>query len=246
MRRGTGCASYNGPVNYLIIDTSSRSTVLGLAQQGEILDRTSGEVKTHSREILPSIESLLEEAGLSMDQLDAIIYGQGPGSFTGLRIAVGVVQGLAYGLRIPSVPVSSLVAIAHAAALANGLSEANVFVSLFARLEEIYFGAYRLQQGQRPVDVVPESVKDVSDLPLLDEANWFAVGNTPDLWAKIESSTGVRFESVTDQVVPSVSSLLALGHQAYEAGQVQEATQVAPVYLREKVADKPGKRTGRT
>ena len=78
-------------MNLLGIDTSTRSTVLGLQLGSEVIDRTSPDVDTHSREILPSIESLVREAGIRIEDLDAIVFGQGPGSFTGLRIAVGVV-----------------------------------------------------------------------------------------------------------------------------------------------------------
>ena len=240
MRRCNGCARYNAAVNFLVVDTSGSAMVLGLAKQADVLDRTSGEVKTHSREILPSIERLLNDAGLAPGELDAIIYGQGPGSFTGLRIAVGVVQGLAYGLQIPVVPVSSMAAMAHAAACANDLTEAKVFVGLFARLEEIYFGAYHLIPGHAPGLVVREGVLDVAELPALNEGPWLAVGNAAELWRRIETSTGVKFESITENATPSVQSLLELGQQAFAAGNLQDAMHATPVYLREQVADKPG------
>lgn len=236
-------------MNFLIIDTSSNSTVLGLARGDEILDRTSGEVKTHSREILPSIESLLHDAGVTPGDLDAVIYGRGPGSFTGLRIAVGVVQGLAYGLQIPTVPVSSMAAMAHAVVRTNSLEEAHVFVGLFARLQEVYYGAYHLRTGSFPEDVTPEGVLDVSALPVLEsrsEARWLAVGKASEFWSGIESSTGVKFASVTENAIPSVASLLELGRQILESGGGQDARQASPVYLREEVAEKPGRaRPGR-
>jgi len=218
--------------------------VLGLARGDEILDRTSGEVKTHSREILPSIESLLHDAGISPGELDAVIYGRGPGSFTGLRIAVGVVQGLAYGLQIPAVPVSSMASMAHSVVSANNLEEAHVFVGLFARLQEVYYGAYHLSAGAYPGDITPEGVLDISDLPLLEshsEAPWLAVGNASDFWSGIESSTGVTFSSVTENAIPAVLSLLELGRQVLESGGGQDARHASPVYLREEVAEKPGR-----
>jgi tRNA threonylcarbamoyladenosine biosynthesis protein TsaB len=229
-------------VNLLIVDTSSNATVLGLARGDEILDRTSGDVKTHSREILPSIESLLHEAGVTPGELEAVIYGRGPGSFTGLRIAVGVVQGLAYGLQIPAVPVSSMAAMAQAVVTANSLEEAHVFVGLFARLQEVYYGAYHLRAGAFPGEITPEGVLDVSELPALEsrsKAPWLAVGNASELWTGIESSTGVKFASVTENAIPSVTSLLVLGRQVLESGGGQDARQASPVYLREEVAEKP-------
>ena len=129
-------------MNLLGIDTSTRSTVLGLQLGSEVIDRTSPDVDTHSREILPSIESLVMEAGIGIEDLDAIVFGQGPGSFTGLRIAVGVVQGLGYGLGIPVVPVSSMACIAQS--LIQAANPSLIFVGLTARLEEVYYGAYKL------------------------------------------------------------------------------------------------------
>lgn len=216
--------------------------MLGLARGDDILDRTSGDVKTHSREILPSIESLLHEAGVTPGELDAVIYGRGPGSFTGLRIAVGVVQGLAYGLQIPAVPVSSMAAMAQAVVTANSLEEAHVFVGLFARLQEVYYGAYHLRAGAFPGEITPEGVLDVSELPALEsrsKAPWQAVGNASEFWTGIESSTGVKFASVTENAIPSVTSLLELGRQVLESGGGQDARQASPVYLREEVAEKP-------
>ena len=227
-------------MNFLVVDTSGSATVLGLAKQAEVLDRTSGAVRTHSRELLPSIARLLNDGGLAPHELDAIIYGQGPGSFTGLRIAVGVVQGLAYGLQIPVVPVSSLAALARAVALADDMTGARVFVGLFARLEEIYYGAYHSLSGQIPAPVVPEGVRDVTELPALGEGPWLAVGNVSKLWRKIEASTGVKFDAITENATPSVLSLLEIGRQAFAEGRLQNAMQAAPVYLREKVAERPG------
>lgn len=243
-KHGAGCASYNTSVNYLVIDTSSSATVLGLASGGDVLDRTVDDVKTHSREILPSIERLLADADISLNQLNGIIYGQGPGSFTGLRIAVGVVQGLAYGLQIPVVPVSSMAAIAHHVASANATTS-QVFVGLFARLEEVYFGAYQFESGKYPVEVVPEGVTDVADLPPLPDGQWLAVGNANALWEKIEYSTGVKFLSVSENAIPSVPALLELGQLALADGRVQEAREASPVYLRETVAEKPSRDSSR-
>ncbi len=218
--------------------------MLGLAIGDQLIDRTSGPVKTHSREILPSIELLLQEAKIRPSELDAIIYGRGPGSFTGLRIAVGVVQGLAYGLNIPTVPVSSMAAMAHGVVQMNDLPESRVFVGLFARLEEVYFGTYDVTAGDLPKEITPEGVVDVSKLPKLESENWRAVGNATELWQKIESATGVHFESVTENTVPPFTSLLELGRQIFEQEGGQDARQASPVYLREEVADKPGQRSG--
>lgn len=225
-------------MNLLAVDTSTRSTVLGLQVQDRILDGSTNEVETHSRDILPSISSLLNEAGITLSELDAVVFGQGPGSFTGLRIAVGVVQGLAYGLDIPVVPVSSMRCLAQS--LADG-STHRVFVALHARLEEIYYGTYRLDAGLAVHDG-KESVLDVSQLESLDDAGWTLVGDALFLRNRIESSTGVAFQSVAEVSVPRVEDLLTLGVHELQQGSAVSALNASPVYLRETVADRPGDR----
>ena len=103
--------------------------------------RMSG--RSHSRDILPTITALLTKNKLSLRNLNYIVYGQGPGSFTGLRIAVGVVQGLAFGLNIPVVPVSSLACLAQAQYRRSGQQQ--IVSALHARKEEVYLGKYRIR-----------------------------------------------------------------------------------------------------
>ncbi|MBD3647385.1 MAG: tRNA (adenosine(37)-N6)-threonylcarbamoyltransferase complex dimerization subunit type 1 TsaB, partial [Pseudomonadales bacterium] len=161
-------------MNVLALDTSSDALVLGL-QRGEtrtgvfeVLDRS------HSREILPRITGLLKEAGLSLDELQLIVYGQGPGSFTGLRITVGVVQGLAFGLDIPVAPVSSLACLAQEAYRRD--HHERIAVALLARQQEVFFGAYEIVDGiARLVD--KEAVLDVENAPSLSGEGWVGIGS---------------------------------------------------------------------
>ena len=227
-------------MNLLGIDTSTRSTVLGLQLGSEVVDRTSSEVDTHSREILPSIDSLVKKAGIRLQDLDAIVFGQGPGSFTGLRIAIGVVQGLGYGLGIPVVPVSSMACIAQS--VMPVIDPPLVFVGLTARLEEIYYGAYRFEDDIA-VPVIPEGVVDVSELPQLPAGKWVGYGNAmSELGTKIEKATGVSFESISREAVPTIHNLLSLGSFKFSRGESVNAIQATPVYLREQVASLPGKK----
>ncbi len=227
-------------MNLLGIDTSTRSTVLGLQLGSEVLDRTSPEVETHSREILPSIDLLVKEAGISLGDLDGIVFGQGPGSFTGLRIAIGVVQGLGYGLGIPVVPVSSMACIAHS--FESVINPPLVFVGLTARLEEIYYGAYRFENGIA-VPVIPEGVVDVSELPQLPAGDWVGCGNAmAELGTKIEAITGVSFNRLSSEAIPTIQNLLVLGSWKFSRGESVNAMAATPVYLREQVASRPGKR----
>jgi tRNA threonylcarbamoyladenosine biosynthesis protein TsaB len=227
-------------VNLLGIDTSTRSTVLGLQLGLEVIDRTSPDVDTHSREILPSIESLVREAGIRIEDLDAIVFGQGPGSFTGLRVAVGVVQGLGYGLGLPVVPVSSMACIAQS--VIQTINPPFVFVGLTARLEEVYYGAYKFEEGIAEA-VIPEGVVDVSELPHLPAGDWLGCGNAMlELGTKIQAVTGVSFKSISSQAVPIIRNLLSIGSFKFSRGESVSAMQAKPVYLREQVASRPVKR----
>ena len=227
-------------MNLLGIDTSTRSTVLGLQLGSEVIDRTSSDVDTHSREILPSIELLVREAGIRIEDLDAIVFGQGPGSFTGLRIAVGVVQGLGYGLGLPVVPVSSMACIAQS--VIQTINPPLVFVGLTARLEEVYYGAYKFVEEIAEA-VIPEGVVDVSELPQLPIGDWLGCGDAmPELGTKIQAVTGVSFKSISSEAVPTIRNLLSIGSFKFSRGESVSAMQATPVYLREQIASRPGKR----
>lgn len=231
-------------MNLLAIDTSSRVTVLGLQQGDDIHDRTSDAVNSHSREILPAIESLLGDVGIAPAELDGIVFGQGPGSFTGLRIAVGVVQGLCYGLDIPAVPVSSMACLAQAVAREDNQegNQTRVFVGLTARLEEIYFGSYRFESGIA-LESAPEGVLDVKDLPDAErDCHWIGVGNAWQLQEKIEAALSVQFDAITEKTTPDVRDLLMLGRHHLAAGHQVDALEASPVYLREEVASRPAQK----
>ena len=219
-------------MNLLAIDTSTTSTVLGLLLGKKIVDHTVVDAKKHSREILPAIATLMAKSDLALRDIDAIVFGQGPGSFTGLRIAVGVVQGLAYGAGLSVIPVSSMAVLAQAQITHDG----PVFVALSARLEEIYYGSYTLIDGFVS-SLAPEGVKDVSILEPLPADNWHLITDVPALQSKIASSLGVSFSSVSTNTVPQVNDLLLIGRNRFELGMVVSALEASPVYLREQVTD---------
>ncbi|MBT4160214.1 MAG: tRNA (adenosine(37)-N6)-threonylcarbamoyltransferase complex dimerization subunit type 1 TsaB [Gammaproteobacteria bacterium] len=221
-------------MNFLAIDTSTSSTVLGLQIGERIIDRTVSSGRSHSRDILPSISNMVTEAGITLGELDALVFGQGPGSFTGLRIAAGVVQGLGYGLDIPVVQVSTLATLAQARAADENI---NVLVALLARAEEVYFGAYSINDGYA-APLAAEGVCDVSALPGVGSGNWYGIGNAWHLRDKIEKSVGVEFLEVGETSIPAVTDLLDLGTHFFGLGQVVSALEVTPVYLREQVASK--------
>ena len=136
----------------LALDTSaagcSAALWLGSAELGLVHERFEIAPRGHTRLLMPMVRSLLQEHGLEPADLDAVAFACGPGSFTGLRIATGVVQGLAWGLNIPAIPVSSLAAVAlDAFAQANAAHGRRVAVAFDARMGEVYWGCYQLFDG---------------------------------------------------------------------------------------------------
>lgn len=246
--QSTGSTNYNpassqsqgpGEVKLLALDTSTRATVMGLMLDDHVIERTTPEVQTHSREILPSIQALLKDGGVSLEDLDGIVYGRGPGSFTGLRISVGIVQGLAYGANLPVVPVSSMAVLARSAFRDTGINQ--VVVTLSARLEEVYFGGYFVD-SEKLETVIEEGVLDVGELPIQEAANrdaWVLAGNVMQLAGKTGASLGIAFDSLIEREVPGLEDLLALGVRSIEEGKLLSALEAEPVYLREEVASRP-------
>lgn len=223
-------------MNILGIDTSSQHCVVAL-QTGELRTsdvRHSG--RSHSRDILPLITSLLEKHDVALNALDCIVFGQGPGSFTGLRIAVGVVQGLGYGLNIPVVPVSSLACLAQAEFTRSGALQ--VVAVLHARKEEVYLGCYRMVQGIAVLDGA-EMVTDVKALNRHLTGDWVGVGDGWVLREQLEQALNIDMLSIVDDVYPEPAALLDLGLAGYEAGLSVSAMQARPEYLREEVASPP-------
>ncbi len=221
-------------MNILAIDTSSKTSVLGIRKGDKLTERSELKDRTHSRDILVDIVALLKHAELSLEELDLIVYGNGPGSFTGLRIAVGVVQGLGYGLQIPSVGISSLDCMARRALREPGC----VFVAIHARQTEVYYGAYEMAAHGLVTPLVTPSVSEVDQLPELPHGHWQAAGNAAFLREEIEAAPGQRFVSWLDQEFPAAEDLIELGVAAHAEGLSKPAIDAQPDYLRETVARK--------
>ena len=122
------------------LDTTGRDLKLGLICEGEVRSRLFSNDLRHSRQILPQLLQFLREEGESLKSIQALAFSQGPGSFTGLRIAVGVIQGLAYGLSLPVIPVPTMAIVARAAG--QQAQVARVLVTMHAREEELYGAFY--------------------------------------------------------------------------------------------------------
>ena len=159
--------------NILAIDTSGDVCSVALKLVGisgdEIVERYDPEPREHSKKLLPMVEQVLAEAGIKLQQLDGIAYVHGPGSFTGLRIGIGVVQGLAAGVDIPTQGVSSLQClVASAAAKYQIAPQQHVLALLDARMSELYWGLYHTTE-LAPQAVFADAVTAPNSLPDLDD-----------------------------------------------------------------------------
>ncbi|MEI7838897.1 MAG: tRNA (adenosine(37)-N6)-threonylcarbamoyltransferase complex dimerization subunit type 1 TsaB [Methylococcaceae bacterium] len=214
----------------LALDTSTEACSAALFIDGEIRQRFEITPKAHTKLLLPMIESLLAEAELKLSQLDALAFGCGPGSFTGLRIATGVVQGLAFGADLPVVPVSTLAALAQ-----NRLPKL-AFVATDARIGEIFWGVY-----QRNADGFMELVGKEAVLPVekIEFPQKSALGMGSG-WRVYKDELLLKTEGFVTQiesdVLPQSSTIAELGVYGFQRGLGVAAEFAQPVYLRDKVA----------
>ena len=211
----------------LAIETTTELASLALLTGDRSLVRELSGVVTHSQGVLPAVQSLLDEAGMSLQQCDAIAFGCGPGAFTGIRTTCGIVQGLAVGAGLPVVPVVSLQAMAQAAREQTGADE--VVCILDARMQEFYWARYRFEaQGWRalvtPVLSVPEGVQTGD----ADAGVYAAVGSGVSLPA-------FPAEKIC-AVYPHAAQVARLGLQAFERGEAGGPEAAEPLYLRNKIA----------
>lgn len=183
-----------------------------------------------SERLLPWASELLAEAGLSLQQLDGVAFGAGPGGFTGLRLACGVAQGLAFGLDVPVVPVGTLAALA----LASG--EGKVLACLDARMHEIYVAAYRVA-GDCVEEVMAPKVGAGEAAPLPEGDGWRGAGDGFTACGEVlRQRMGGRLVGVAANAFPTAAAVARLAAPALAAGGGIPAAQAAPLYVRDKVA----------
>ena len=223
--------------NMLVIDTSSPRSVLALKTKASFIDRSETRKGTHSRDILCRLQNIVLEAGLDLSELDCIIFGCGPGSYTGIRITAGVVQGLSYGLDIPLVSVSSLEATAYFFVEENpsSIKEGDkILASILARQDEYFLGAYEWKNGSVEA-IFEEKLVGAEDLFLLPEGGWFGIGNTSEFLEFMRLIKGVEVQSFVVKEYYSASSVLEIGQTKMRAGKFLESTSAIPKYLKEVV-----------
>ena len=225
-------------VNLLAIETSSEACSVALSVGGELLERHEHAPLRHAELLLPAIRGLLSEANLPLSRLDAIAFGRGPGSFTSLRIGIGVVQGLAWAADLPVVPQSSLAAVAQSAAEKAGGAGEHVVVAVDARMQEVFSATFRVgsrglveSAGEEQVGP-PEAVVNPGAGPFI------AAGNGFDRFSALQD-WGMNAVACLPDLEPRAAMVARLALGWLEHNQPLPAARAQPVYVRNKVADKP-------
>ena len=227
----------------LALETSSVACTVALQQGDRIIERHEEQPREHTRLLVPMIRSLLEEARTEIGELDAIVLGNGPGSFIGMRIAASVAQGLAFASEINIVPVSSLAAVAEQVLAEHDATE--VAVTQDAHMNEVYLGIYARDNNGCTKHLIAERIQAQAAIPEFShstDGRRFAAGSGWSRYpALLEQNKGC-IDQVVDVLHPRARYLLRLGAEAIEVGESIIPAEVVPAYLRQKVAQKPAPR----
>lgn len=229
-------------MNLLAFDTSTDALSIGVSRTDgsgatRLWEHNGAAGAQASATLIPAILQLLDQAGLTLSALDAIVFGCGPGSFTGLRTACSVAQGLGFGAGVPLLPVDSLLAVAEDAR--RGRPSVQMVAALDARMDELYAGHFAFANGHW-TNTLPSQLVDPQDLVL--EAGWALAGNIgPAYGGRLPCrSTG---EAVTvEAALPTAAALLRLAPALLDAGMAVSAEHALPTYVRDKVAQTSAER----
>lgn len=225
----------------LALDTSTDACSVALTLDGVTSHIFELAAKSHTQRLLPMVDEILRAANCRLQDLDAIAYGRGPGSFTGLRICMGVVQGLAFGANLPVIPISTLHAMAQGFLTDNPTTSAPLLVALDARMDEIYWGLFSAEKSPRalssefvmkPADVCAEDI--IVDL----NTSFTAIGPG---WHYAELQKILPACVVLD-VHPNAKDILSLAVSAFQQGECLSVLDAQPVYLRDSVSWKKRER----
>ena len=223
----------------IALDTCTECCSAALLYQGEVFECVEMTQRGHSDLILGMLDNVLQQAGITMAEIDVLAFGQGPGSFTGVRVGVAVAQGIAFARELPVVGVSSLAAVAQSAA--DSLNVDHLAVAMDARMGEIYCAHYQ-RQANGVVELIdkaqvcpPEQFKPEQD----QQGTGVGTG-----WREYKDVLSTQFAqqlaTINADYYPQAKSIIKLAQVEIAAGNILTADQAMPVYLRNNVAKKKG------
>jgi tRNA threonylcarbamoyladenosine biosynthesis protein TsaB len=218
----------------LAVDTATERCSVALWIDGEVIQQERILNRAHAEVVLPMVSALLAEAGYTLNQLDGVGFGRGPGGFTGIRVAVSVAQGLAFGTGLPVLPVSDLEAIAAGAF--RLYAEPRILVCMDARMDEVYWGAYSVSEAGicRHAD---ESVASPGTVEMPDTDPWYGAGAGFQAYPqRLRERLAALLSGVDAEMLPAAFDIATLAAKAYARGEQLPAEQALPVYIRDRVA----------
>ena len=220
----------------LAVETSTEYCSVALWQDGARSERCELVGRKHSEVLLAMVDAVLREAGITVRQVDGIAFGKGPGSFTGVRIACGVAQGLALGAGVNVVGVCTLQALADAS------GKDKVIAAIDARMGELYLAAYEKRNGGWLTLVEPCLCK-VDDAPAVTGEGWFGAGSGFAVGeGALQARYGRQLSGVDARAVPQAGAVARLAAIEFASGNAVDAALALPLYLRDKVALKTSER----
>ena len=232
-------------ITLLALDTSTEACSVALWHKGEKTYLDELAQRTHTKRILPMIDELLANSGINLKQVDALAFGRGPGSFTGVRVGAGIAQGLAFGADLPVIAVSNLTSMAQAAFELHQAE--NVAAAIDARMNEVYFSQVKREKVRSELGeffqwkpVIEEQVcQPEKVLEQLSDLTAYRVGTG---WAAYPQFKDSGLEG-SDIILPSAQYMLELALTDYAQNKVISALEIEPVYLRNEVTWKklPGR-----
>lgn len=225
----------------LALDTSSIACSVAVACGDTTIEKHEEKPREHTRILVPMIRSALVDANVRLEELDAIVLGNGPGSFIGMRIAASVAQGIAHGAKLGIVPVSSLAAVA--AEIFSTSTAERVAVAQDAHMSEVYLGLYTAGADRLPVEICPERIHGKGAIAELADSkgnSTIAAGAGWQRYPELLEANRVLLATESHCMYPRARNLLAIGRSYLRGRQAQSAAALAPAYLRHKVAEVPG------
>ncbi len=227
----------------LAIDTATENCSVALLDGDNVYFRSEVAPRDHTKKVLPMVDEVLKEANVSLSQLDALAFGRGPGSFTGVRIGIGIAQGLAFGANLPMIGISTLAAMAQGTYRVHGSEQ--VAAAIDARMSEVYWGRYVRQANGTWLEKEPECViapQQLVENLAADSQTWKTTGTGWEAYA--EEFVGLPLQrEAGDVLFPDAQDIVVLAKHEFESGNTVPVEESSPVYLRDNVAWKklPGK-----
>jgi tRNA threonylcarbamoyladenosine biosynthesis protein TsaB len=221
----------------LALDTATEACSVALGLGDRVLERYLELERGHAERLLPMVDELLAEGGVTLGALDAIAFGRGPGGFTGVRLAASVAQGLAFGAGVGVVPVSDLAAVAQRA-VAGVPGAKRVLAVNDARMREVYWAGFAVDGLVTPLGI--EQVSPAAAVVVPPEGagtTWVAAGRGLKAWPELAERCRAHGAEVLVDVLPRAREILALAAPRVSAGQTLPPEQALPVYVRDRVAE---------